>query len=94
MARKDFTYVYDYQADTWEWRFCGNLLYSVEHQHVIEAMEDMNLTPWDIETTKFFRYMCGLYFLDTVENEDNGFFVSAVLTKLFNYGIDWSKEVR
>lgn len=87
--KSDFEYRYDVINDEWQVMFDGHLLTTLEGRVVRLASDDYGITEGHAAHNIF-----SLILLDKIENELNGFFVSAVLTKLFNNGMNWSKEVK
>lgn len=87
--KSDFEYRYDVINDEWQVMFDGHLLVTIEGQYVRKVSDEHNLIEGAAARSVFADI-----FLNGMENEFNGFFVSAVLTKLFNNGINWSKEVK
>jgi len=85
----DFKYEYDTRNNEWVAKFNGNVLMTVD-ESAVRSKADYAVASEGIA----FREIVAEELLTRMENEDNGFFVSAFLTKMFNYGMNWTKEVR
>jgi hypothetical protein len=85
----DFKYEYDTRNNEWVAKFNGNVLMTVE-ESVVASKADYDA----VAEGDAFREIVAEELLTRMENEDNGFFVSAFLSKMFNYGMNWTKEVR
>lgn len=84
-----FKYVYDVPNDEWYVEYDNHRLMTCQGHFVTEMAESC-----DVEEREAIRMLFAEVLVDRIENELNGFFVSAVLSKLFNYGMNWSKEVK
>jgi hypothetical protein len=87
--KSDFKFQYDVMHDEWYVTFDEHRLMTVGANYVCELANERAITEGQA-----LRQLFAEVLLDKMENELNGFFVSAVLTKLFNNGMNWSKEVK
>lgn len=87
--KSDFEYKYDVMNDEWYVTFDCHRLMTVGANYVADTADF-----YDVAEGRAVRMLFAEVLLDKMENEENGFFVSAVLTKLFNNGMNWSKEVK
>jgi hypothetical protein len=85
----DFKYEYDIIYNEWYVTFDNHRVMTFSGGYV-EDTSDF----YDVAEGKAVRLMFAEELLTRMENEDNGFFVSAFLSKMFNYGMNWTKEVR
>lgn len=89
MEKGAFYYNYDHLDDEWVVEFDGHEVARYDGRSIMQLAEELN-----IPEAEMLRRVFALSLLAMMENEENGFFVSAVLTKLFNNGMNWTKEVR
>lgn len=85
----DFKYEYDPMKNEWVAKFNGNVLMTVD-ESVVRSKANYD----DVVEGNAFRLIVAEELLTRMECEENGFFVSAFLSKMFNYGMNWTKEVR
>lgn len=89
MKNGAFYYSYDHLCDEWVVEFDGHEVARYDGRSIKQTAKELGIP--EAETL---RHVFALSLLAMMENEENGFFVSAVLTKLFNNGMNWTKEVR
>lgn len=89
MYNNKFEYTYDITTNEWVMTYDRHEVMRFTDEYVTRVSDDI-----EIIQPMAFRLMCADTILRYLENEENGFFVSSVLSKLFNYGMNWSKEVK